>query len=94
MIYVMKINTIEDLEKCLATLGYTDVGGYPLYFITDDGDTLSFETVALEAERIKDAVQNGFKNGWRVIVCDVNWENRLYCAHSGEAIKSACEPRD
>ena len=90
----MKINTIKDLDQCHATLGYTDVGGYPLYFITSDGDTLSFETVALEAERIKDAIENKSKNGWRVIACDVNWENRLYCAHSGDEIKSAYDPID
>ena len=31
--------------------------------------------------------------GWRVIACDVNWEDEnLYCAHSGKRIESAyCE---
>ena len=89
MIYVMKINTVEDFEKCLASLGYTEDGGYPIYFLMADGGCLSFDTATIERERIKDAIAFGTKNGWRVIASDVNWGYDLYCDHSGEKIKSA-----
>lgn len=89
MIYVMKINTIEDFEKCLATLGYTEVGGYPIYFLMADGGCLSFDTATIERERIKDAIAFGTENGWRAIASGVNWETDLYCSHSGDRIKSA-----
>lgn len=89
MFYVMKINTIKDFEKCLASLGYTEDGGYPIYFITADGGCLSFTSAVENAERIKDEIENGDFLGWRVIASDVNWGYDLYCDHSGEKIKSA-----
>lgn len=89
MIYVMKINTIEDFEKCLATLGYTEVGGYPIYFLMADGGCLSLTSAVENAERIKDEIDHGDFLGWRVIASDVNWGHNLYCDHSGEEIKSA-----
>lgn len=89
MFYVMKINTIKDFENCLTSLGYTEDGGYPIYFITADGGCLSFNSAVENAERIKDEIENGDFLGWRVIASDVNWGYDLYCDHSGEKIKSA-----
>lgn len=90
----MKINSIKDFDKCLSSLGYTEVGGYPIYFVTKDGKCLCFETVAKEYERIKDAILHEMDNGWRVIASDVNWGDKIYCSISGDEIESVFETRD
>lgn len=94
MFYVMKIDTIKDFEKCLSSIGYTQSGCYPIYFITDSGRCLSFKTAARERERIKDAIYFGNRNGWRVTACDVNWGNDVFCSHSGERIESVFDEQD
>jgi|TARA_R110002110_G_C13059165_1_gene681652 hypothetical protein len=82
-----------EIKRQLRAGAYAWPGGYPLYFITQDGTVLSFETVRkIWALIVWDYLQKT-NTGWRVIGCDVNWENPdLYCDHSGEKIQSAyCE---
>lgn len=84
------IVTIKDFGTALKNGPYTSVGGYPVYFTTDDGETLSFATAWEERALIADAINNSEKNGWRVVDVDVNWEDAaLYDAHTGERIESA-----
>ena len=92
MYLVMNIQTIEDFENALKTNGFTSLGCYPLYFITNDGGILSFETCVEEADRIREAIKDNDDFGWRVCGCDVNWESVLFCDHSGEQIESAYDP--
>ena len=92
MIYVMNINTIEDFETALKTNGFTDLGCYPLYFITNDGGVLSFESCVKHADLVKDAIKDNDAFGWRVCAYDVNWESLLFCDHSGKQIESAYDP--
>ncbi len=84
------INSVADLKATLRNGPYTFPGCYPLYFITDDGCALSFETVRAEFGRIASSMREGSRDGWRVIGCDVNWEDDdLRCEHSGDKIESA-----
>lgn len=90
----MQINTSNDLKNALRNGKYTWPGGYPLYFITCDGEPLSFESVLQEYKQVLRDVRNKENAyGWRVIACEVNWEDEnLICAHSGKRIESAyCE---
>lgn len=65
-------------------------GGYPRFFATSDGDALSYAAARAEQEQIKDAIADKLNNGWRVVGCDVNWEDaQLVCAHTNERIESA-----
>jgi len=85
------IETVEDLKATLRAGPYTGLGGYPLYFIAADGAVLSFDTVrkhfAVVASSVRD---NDCTGGWRVVACDVNWEDtELICEHSGKRIESA-----
>lgn len=65
-------------------------GGYPLFFITSDGSPLSFQSVRENLSAVLWAIRHRCDNGWRVVGCDVNWEDEdLACAHSGEQIPSA-----
>lgn len=84
------IRTVADLKATLRAGAYAWPGGYPLYFITSDGDALSFETVREEFPRIATAIRDSDRNGWRVVGCDVNWEDaELLCTHSSRRIESA-----
>jgi hypothetical protein len=81
--------TIEQFKKDLEE-PYAWPGGYPRYFICFDGDALSYAAANDNAELIEEAIQANDNSGWRVIWCDVNWEDDgLFCAHSGERIPSA-----
>lgn len=65
-------------------------GGYPLYFLCSDGDALCFGCAYEKRGNIIRAVHGGYSDGWRVVACDVNWEdNECTCAHCGEKIDPA-----
>jgi len=87
----MIIQTVSEFRAAMRQGPYAWPGGYPLFFITEDGDALSFEAVRAERRQVLEAVagrDNG--GGWRVIGLEVNWEDSaLVCAHTGKAIQSA-----
>ena len=85
----MYIKTKEHFLKLIQNGGFVFPGGYPIYFITDDGESLCFSSAIKNKERICDAIENGDRNGWRVVNFDVNWENLLYCCDCNKRIESA-----
>lgn len=86
-----QIDTVDQLKATLRAGAYAWPGGYPLYFITEDGAALSFESARKEFKHIAYAVRfPGSDRGWRVVACEVNYEdNDLRCEHSGKPIESA-----
>jgi hypothetical protein len=65
-------------------------GGYPLYFICEDGGVLSFESARSEFGNIADSIRRDISDGWRVVGCDINLEDsQLICDHTGARIPSA-----
>jgi hypothetical protein len=85
-----EINSVANLKATLRMGEFTDLGGYPLYLITSDGGSLSFESAKQNFKSIVDSIKNQINDGWRVVACDVNYENdELYCDHSGKKIESA-----
>lgn len=91
-----EIDTVEQFDEVLKNGPYAWPGGYPLYFITDDGEALSFEAAQEHAMLVRDAIRIRMNyGGWRVIGCEVNWEDPdLFCSHSGLRIPSAYEVED
>jgi hypothetical protein len=86
----MKIKNKTDLAEALKNGPYAWPGGYPLFFITDDGAALSFDTVKAEIENVQHSIETESNDGWRVVAVDVNWEDsNLLCDHSGQRIESA-----
>ena len=76
MTKMIKVDTFADG----APRKFTDVGGYPIFYVTGNGDCLC-PRCALEAERIGDDP---------AIACDANWEDpSLYCDDCGARIESA-----
>ena len=78
---------IKDIEAG----AYAFPGGYPRFFITSDGEALSFESAQKNKALIIEAINTDDKSGgWQVIGCDINWEDQhLYCANSNKKIESA-----
>lgn len=82
--------TTKEIKNLLRKGMYAWPGGYPMYFVTSDGGALSFKTVRDNWREVCWAVRNKDNSGWRVIGCDVNWEDsELYDDHTGEPIESA-----
>lgn len=87
----MNIKTVKDFNAALKAGAFAWPGGYPLYFVTSDGEALSFKSAKKNARLIRDAIRDKDNySGWRVVANDVNWEDaQLYCADTGERIESA-----
>lgn len=94
----MKEYTLADIKARLRAGAYAWPGGYPLYFITDDGAALSFAAVRAEWRQIVWAhlterscgLTVARDTGWHIAGCEVNWEDEdLFCDHTGERIESA-----
>jgi len=84
------IKTVKDLMFALRMGNYAWPGGYPLFFLTADRGALHPNTVRSELWQIARAVRDKDNAQWRVIACDVNWEDsELYDAHTNEKIEAA-----
>jgi hypothetical protein len=75
---------------------YTSLGSYPRYWLTQCGETLSWEGCRQNAARIARSIRDGridglrHTDGWCVVGCDVNWEDpEMECAETGLRIESA-----
>lgn len=87
--------TIKQLKQQLRSGQYAWPGGYPLYFLASDGEALSFEAVRENFRAVIESMRDRSNDGWRVIGCDVNWEDdSLYCGHTGARIASAYAEQD
>jgi hypothetical protein len=79
-----------DLKNALRSGPFAWPGGYPLFFVTSDGAALSFDAVRENIRSVIWSIRNGVNDGWRVVGCDVNWEDfELFCDHTGNRIESA-----
>ncbi len=91
--YCKHFSNIENVSQLKATLRqgeYTWPGGHPMFFITSDGSALSFDSVKKEFKSVAWSIKNKTSDGWRVVACDINYENdSLFCDHSGKQIESA-----
>lgn len=91
-----EISNLAELKATLRAGGFAWPGGYPLYFIAADGETVAFETVRAEFRRICREYLDAAKPGawpdkaWLIAGCQINYEDgELYCAHSNARIESA-----
>lgn len=85
-----RIETVSAFKAALRHGQTTDLGGYPLYFITSDGEALSFGAARENFTQIVDSISNRHNDGWRIVGQEINHEDEdLFCAHTGERIASA-----
>jgi hypothetical protein len=89
---MMYITNTQELRTAIRQGKFTSVGGYPLYFITSDGEGMSRGAVLQNYREVSHAVRNRDRAWahWGVVALDVNWEDpNLFCCHTGERIESA-----
>ena len=66
---------------------YTDLGGYPLFYLTGDSGVLCADCASHERPPVPDAEQTP---DWAIVAVDANWEDpELYCDHCSTRIESA-----
>ena len=83
------MNTLE-FKTALRRGPYAWPGGYPLYFICEDGESLCFTCAHKEFVNIFHSIKNRANDGWRVVAQDINWEDHdVTCAHCNQSIESA-----
>ena len=86
----MIIQTVSDFRAAMRQGSYAWPGGYPLFFIMEDGEAMSRAAVRDNLRSIIDSIANRRGDGWRVIGMEINWEDdSLTCCHTGERIESA-----
>ncbi len=86
----MEINTLSDLRRAFRNGPYAWPGGYPCYFLMDDGEALSFAAAKENRRRLIESVVNKQRDGWNPIAFDINWEDgEMICCHTGKRIESA-----
>ena len=68
---------------------YAWPGGYPLYIVMSDGESLSIAAAREHWRSIVHSTIYGYGDGWAAYGAEINWESELYCAHTGERIESA-----
>lgn len=90
----MEIKTISDFRKAIRQGPYAWPGGYPLYFVMEDGEALSFASAKRERRNLIEAISDRAKgypaNGWMPVAVEINYEDgELYCSHTNERIESA-----
>lgn len=86
----MKINNTTELKNALRNGPYAWPGGYPCYFVADDGEALSFDAVRENYKSVLRAVREQDDDGWLVVGVEINYEDQdLYCVQSGKRIESA-----
>ncbi len=82
--------TLQEIKTQLRDGPYAWPGGYPKFFVTNDGDVLSFQAVRNNWCHIVGAHLRNVRDGWMIAGCDINWEDdNLYCADTGEKIEAA-----
>ena len=81
---------LQTVKQALRAGKYAWPGGYPLYFIMEDGGALSFEAVREEWRQIVQDYLWKHNTGWMIAGVDINWEDdKLVCDHTGNPIESA-----
>ena len=87
----MDIKTLAQVKNALRNGAYAWPGGYPQFFVTSDGASLSFEAVRDNFRAVcADMLHPTRNDQWRITGLEVNWEDgSLYCDHTSEPIPSA-----
>ena len=88
---MMDINTVNEFRKAVRLGKWAWPGGYPTYFVCDDGTALCHDCAKTERRLILDAISHPeYWSGWEVVALDINWEDPdLYCNNCSARIENA-----
>ena|ERR1700722_7881427 len=86
------IDSVADFKATLRNGPYAWPGGYQMFLLCDDGAPLCFKCGHKEARSIISSIADRRRDGWRVVACDINYEDSdCYCAHCSDKIPAANE---
>jgi hypothetical protein len=81
---------LQDVKAALRRGPWTDLGSYPLYFVTRDGAALSFDAAREQFAQVARDFLNDASTGWRIEGDEINYEDgALTCDHTGKFIPAA-----
>ena len=85
------IASVADLKATLRAGEYAWPGGYQLFFLTNDGETISFDGVRGDFYNTVYEITEGYSS--RIVACDVTYEDtNMICAETNKPIPAAyCE---
>lgn len=74
---------------------YAWPGGYPIFYLMEDGGVICPDCANKESELIRVSREDHDKQ-WQIAAADINWEDAsLYCDHCSQRIESAyAEPEN
>ncbi len=85
-----EIRTVAEFKATLRAGAYAWPGGYPRYLICSDGGALCFDCGHKEARNVMESIDRKAGDGWRVVACDINYEDAdLHCEHCSKSIEAA-----
>ena len=69
---------------------YAWPGGYPMFLVMKDGESVCMGCAAKNEELILRATNDGYEEDWIAVAVEVNWEDTdLLCIHCSGRIESA-----
>jgi hypothetical protein len=84
------ISSGKDFRETIRAGAYAWPGGYPLYFITQDGAAICFDCAKKNARQIFADIRAKYNTGWQVVALDINYEDAdLDCDNCNKHIESA-----
>lgn len=85
-----EISSVADFKATLRAGQWAWPGGYPMYLLCSDGAALCFACASKEARQVMWSIVNRARDGWRVVACDINYEDtELHCSDCSKPIESA-----
>ena len=82
--------TISQFRRDMRLGQFAWPGGYQRFFVMDDGESMSFAAARENRRSILNAIANRVNDGWRVVGCDINYEDAdMVCCHTGEPIPAS-----
>lgn len=82
--------TLAQLNSEIAAGKYAWPGGYERHAIAADGESLCFDCVEREAERLRAEIAAPSDPDWQIVGFEIHWEGLpMQCAHCNRDIESA-----
>jgi hypothetical protein len=82
--------TLLEIKKALRNGQYAWPGGYPLFFIMNDGAAISFDALRSNWQHVVSDHLGKYDTGWTVADVAINWEDEeLFCDATGALIECA-----
>ena len=80
--------------KAFVRTKYAWPGGYPLYAVMRDGETVCHECVSHNFKQIMRDTRRDPRSDWAFLTMGLNYEDELYCCNCNEPIERAYEENE